>query len=231
MRTDLSKRFGTALGRVLSKSEFMEEEHPRDASGQFADQEGVAAAKAGLSQGEGKAVELWSHTLYREATQAEPKEDKKASLRDFQSAIDKIPEYRGTIYRAIVLDNLSDLKGGAVKQYERFKAANPLSASKSREEAEEFATSAATPNQTVLVMEIAAKTGADISEMVAEEYRDQQEVVMRPGTMYDFKKINKPVTGSHGGKIVRAKMEEVHYISRDLQDAYYKKIGYEGKKK
>jgi hypothetical protein len=115
--------------------------------------------------------------------------------REFVDAVKKLPPYQGTIYRGISglsMDDLMALKAEGMEAggVMTFKAHS--SSSKDRKAAEVFTDllNAHDSNNSVLFV-IYAKNAADISKLTGEEWEDQQEVLIRPGTRYRVQRVHK----------------------------------------
>lgn len=169
------------------------------------------------------AIEDWSHTLYRASSSPLPTEDERSRLQSFHKAIADVPNYSGMLYRTIVLDSPTSFVGGTLAKNEIIRADRPLSTSKSSKAAIEFNSGTIGPSQTMVVMQLSAKSGADISNLVAEEYKDQEEVVVRPGTEYVINNITRG-KGEHGGQVIYVNATEKDSNSW-LAKNYLNKIG------
>lgn len=226
-----------ASQKAMSWDEWKEADHPRDDNNQKfvdKDQAGDQTEKPerhdsqGLGDAEKEAIESWSNITYQEAPSAATTTEKqKESFRDLDRAMTKLPEFKGTIYRAMsiwpdqkILNFPEGFKKGGA-----FVADWPTSASKNEESTYGFGFGVAGPTETVVRMKIQAKTACDISQHVLEEYRDQEEVLLRPGTHYVIESV-KHGRGEHGGKTVDMTLRET---STDRKTSgYLKAIGAEG---
>lgn len=194
-----------------------------DKGGKFG---GGGSGSKALTAKEKAAVEDWSQTLYRASAAKNPNEQEKGQLRDLHSAMEKTPNYEGRLHRTLILDNLRDFQDGQLKKDGVFSATRPLATSKDSQTADDFATVAAGPKQTVVKLEFKAKTAADVSDLVSEEYRDQKEVLVRPGTNYVVREVRRAGKGPHGGPVVHVKLEE-SFHNETVEESYLKRIGQE----
>jgi SPP1 gp7 family putative phage head morphogenesis protein len=114
------------------------------------------------------------------------------SAKAFETAIEQLPEFKGDIFRGGVLGEAGD-----VAKIKRFKQGSvltmkaPLSASKKRSVATEFAGTKATRGRTPYIIKFKTKGMPDISTVSLPEYNYQKEVIVRAGSKWRIKKVVK----------------------------------------
>ena len=198
---------------------------PNPGGGGGSASDGNEIVKDGLTKNELSAIEDWSHVLYRDSADPNPSKDAQKKLGHFHDALEKLPNREGMIYRTMVLGPGQKIEGTwkGLKTDNLFQANRPLATSKSKSVASDFADDSAMPQDTVVRFAIKAKTAKDISQYVAEEYREQQEVVAMPGSQYVIGKIKRG-KGEHGGKVIDVQLTEVS-TNTFLRDQYLDRIG------
>lgn len=106
------------------------------------------------------------------------------------------PSYEGMVYRGIgSLESLDELQGVPLTVGQTFTTTEYASASKLKSVAGEFARDDLGVEQehSAVLLELQTHTGAhDISQLGLEQFRSQQEVILRPGVTYRVTSIGQP---------------------------------------
>ncbi len=189
---------------------------PRDSSGKFGS--GGGGGGGAIVESDLDNIAGWTDTSYGGQT--------KEALVKFEGTLDKLPEHEGTIHRAITVDSEKDfvgVRGDRIQADEIVHTTRPYSATKSKEYVD-TSIEVNDPSKTVILLEVKAKSGADIGKHDSKAgYRGQEEVVMRAGTSYVIDEVKRS-KGEHGGKLVKVKMREV-YKNEFFKKKYRKEIG------
>lgn len=137
--------------------------------------------KKNLTDEEKAGIQYWSESVYtvgdvrhlQAGNTGSMQTGRTSEAKAFLKAVDKSPKFKGLVHRGQDLDDLSKVKVG-----KDFSFGVSVSASKDVEVGEEFATMASdvSKNATQFSIRLKGKAGVDISDLVLEEYLDQEEV-------------------------------------------------------
>lgn len=159
-----------------------------------------------LPENEGSLIIDWTANGHVGIQKEERENPEGPTSKEFNSFLDKMPVYSGTVYRGIRsntenLQRYLDLGGIITLQ-------NSLSATKTKKVAfKEFAgRDLVQPGQKSVVLKISNKTAADVSKYTNENYPGQNEVILRKGRKY---KITNVSSGEKDGVDYVISMEEI----------------------
>ena len=110
-----------------------------------------------------------------------------AELKEFHTALDKLPVYNGTAWRGMCeMDDSAYKKLARLSKGQVLKFDTSASMSKSRTVGVEFTNIPNTrkPAENAIIFEVRAKSAADITALPEQEFKYQREVVARMGTKY-----------------------------------------------
>jgi hypothetical protein len=127
-------------------------------------------------------IEYYSETM---ETSDMVRSGKSPHSKPFFAAVDRAPDYRGVIYRGQYLDTSSVIDKMTIvgSEFTFSHDGKPSAGSKSQAIAEEFIDEF-WEGQIAAVFTIEINTGVDISNLVLDEYKRQEEVVIRPNTTF-----------------------------------------------
>jgi hypothetical protein len=128
------------------------------------------------------AIEYYSETM---ETSDAVRSGKSSHSKPFFAAIGRAPDYRGVIYRGQYLDTSSVIDKMTIvgSEFTFSHDGKPSAGSKSQAIVEEFIDDFL-EGQIAAVFTIEINTGVDISNLVLDEYKRQEEVVIRSNTKF-----------------------------------------------